>query len=205
MRKIILLIAMFITCAFCASESEEFFYQRGFEAGYNKGFKQGAEKGLNEGKEVIKKYKAEIDAYEIGKYLVKSQRLTYPQVWQQRVGNELKLVILPAEIKEQLDVEALFNRFATIPTLPENILGEIDLTNQNSVYLANRDRAVDGIPSVAGREKDIITVNVAKTWKNEDILKKSNLVYSEGNNAYKVIFFSQKEKSDFCKNFGICK
>jgi len=205
MRKTVLLLLTLSSFTFAASESEEFFYQRGFEAGFNKGFQQGAEKGLNQGKEVIRQYKDQIAAYEIGKYLIKSQKLTYPQVWQQRVGNEMKLVVLPSEIAEQFDIDALFTRFAVIPTLPENVLGEIGDFNKNSVYLANRDNAIDGIPSVAGREQNIISVNVAKNWKNESILKKSNVVYSEGNDVYKIIFFSQSEKNDFCKSFGICK
>jgi hypothetical protein len=207
MKKAILLIgAVFATTVFAASETEEFFYKRGFEAGYNQGFEAGAQKAMEEAKITLAKYKDTIKAYEIGKYLVKTKKLTYPQVWQEKdAKGGVKISVLSSSIEDELNIDAIFDKFGTFPLRAASANEEIDDTARNSVYLSYRDSAVNSIPQTSDREQNINTLNLKKTWKNEDILKKANLVYADDGNTYKVIFFSEHEKKDFCNSFGVCK
>jgi glutaredoxin-related protein len=207
MKKIVLLIgAIFVTASFGANEAEEFFYKRGFEAGYNQGFEAGVKKAMEEAKLTLAKYKDTIKSYEIGKYLIRSKRLTYPQIWQEKdLKGGIKITVLRSEIEDELDIDAIFERFGSIPTREFDDSVEIDNLARNSVYLSYRDNAANSIPSASDREKNINTITLKKTWKNEDILKKANLVYADDGDSYKVIFFSEQEKKDFCKSFGVCK
>lgn len=207
MKKVLILINfVFITSIFAANEAEDFFYKRGYEAGYNQGYEAGIAKAMEAAKDSIAKYKETIRAYEIGKYLIKTKRITYPQVWQERDSRGgLKITVLPSEIKEELDIDAIFNLYGSFPVKDFDSAIEIDDISRNSVYLSYRDNAANSMPSTSDREKDINIITLDKTWKNEDILKKANLVYSDDGKFYKVIFFTTKEKQDFCKSFGVCK
>lgn len=207
MRKILFLISfVFLSTIFAANEAEDFFYKRGYEAGYNKGYEAGVAKAMEAAKETLTNYKDTIKSYEIGKYLIKTKRITYPQVWQERdEKGSLKITVLPSEIKEELDIDAIFNLYGSFPLKDSEANFDVEDSSRNSVYLSYRDNAANSMPSASDREKDINIITLDKTWKNEDILKKANLVYSDDGKNYKVIFFTTKEKQDFCKSFGVCK
>ncbi|MDR1285369.1 MAG: hypothetical protein LBJ88_04125 [Campylobacteraceae bacterium] len=207
MKKVILFVsAVFVAAAFSANEAEEFFYKRGFEAGYNQGFEAGVKKAMEEAKLTLANYRDTIKSYEIGKYLIRSKRLTYPQVWQEKDSKGgIKITVLSSEIEDELDIDAIFDRFGNIPARAFDSAVEVDDLARNSVYLSYRDNAANSIPSTSDREKNINSINLKKTWKNEDILKKANLVYADDGDNYRVIFFSEQERKDFCKSFGVCK
>lgn len=207
MKKFLFLITfVFLSTIFAANEAEDFFYKRGYEAGYNQGYEAGVAKAMQEAKNVIIKYKDSIKAYEIGKYLIKTKRVTYPQVWQERdSAGGVKITVLPSEIKEELDIDAIFDLYGSFPLKDSEKSFEIDDVSRNSVYLSYRDNAANSMPSASDREKDINIITLDKTWKNEDILKKANLVYSDDGKSYKVIFFTTKERQDFCQSFGVCR
>lgn len=207
MKKYLVLLGfVFLSSIFAANEAEDFFYKRGYEAGYNQGYEAGVAKAMEEAKNILVKYKDTIKSYEIGKYLIKTKRITYPQVWQERDSKgSVRITVLPSEIKEELDIDAIFDLYGSFPLKDLDKNFEINDTSRNSVYLSYRDNAANSMPSAADREKDINIITLDKTWKNEDILKKANLVYSDDGKSYKVIFFTNKEKQDFCKSFGVCK
>ncbi len=207
MKKYLVLLGfVFLSSIFAANEAEDFFYKRGYEAGYNQGYEAGVAKAMEEAKNILVKYKDTIKSYEIGKYLIKTKRITYPQVWQERDSKgSVRITVLPSEIKEELDIDAIFDLYGSFPLKDLDKNFEINDTSRNSVYLSYRDNAANSMPSAADREKDINIITLDKTWKNEDILKKANLVYSDDGKSYKVIFFTNKEKQDFCNSFGVCK
>jgi hypothetical protein len=207
MKRVFLFVGVIlINISFGANEAEEFFYKRGFEAGYNQGFEAGVKKAMEEAKLTLVKYRDTIKSYEISKYLIRSKRLTYPQIWQEKDSKGgIKITVLRSEIEDELDIDAIFDKFGSIPSKEFNDAAEIDNLARNSVYLSYRDNAANSIPSASDREKNINTISLKKTWKNEDILKKANLVYADDGDNYKVMFFSEQEKKDFCKSFGVCK
>jgi hypothetical protein len=206
MKKIIFLVVAAITIVSAANEAEEFFYNRGYEAGYNAGYEEGIKAMQIEAKKILDKYTDDIKAYEIGKYLIKEKKITAPKIYQERAPDgTVKIVVIKSEILDELSIEDIFSKYGNIPAKNYNSQAQNNDVRLNSVYLANRDNSVAAIPAAADRDKAITTLSLKKTWKNKDILQKANLVYSEDDNFYKVIFFTSKEKSDFCKNFGVCK
>ena len=202
-----LALIFFANLAF-ADSTEDFFYQRGYENGYASGYEQGVKDAFEEAKAMLSKYQDSLRAYEIGKYLIKNQNLTYPQVWQE-IGQDglVKLRIIPSEIQKELDIERLFSKFANIPTLKENISSELDLSieEKNAVLLNNRDSNINNLTQNVSEQANKQTLQIKKSSKNLDILKRANVVFSDDGNFYNVLFFTKMEKQDFCKQYDICK
>jgi len=204
--KIFALLPLIAVAAIASNEAEEFFYQRGVEAGYKQGFEEGVEAGIEEAKKILAKYKNEIRAYEVGKFFVNSGYLSYPKVWQ-RVGSDgnVKIEIEPSRIEKPLNIAEIFNKFNTLPTNPNpEKLNEDPISARNSVYSANRDTS-KFLPNKADSNQNIVTISIEKSSKNEEILKKSNLVYSVDKDTLKVMFFNRTEKNNFCEQFKICE
>lgn len=191
-----------------ATSTEDFFYQRGYENGYASGYERGVQEAFKEAKAMLSKYADSLKSYEIGKYLIKNQNLTYPQVWQE-VGNDgvLKLRVIPSEITKELNVESLFSKFATIPTLKESPQTSLSLSieEQNAVLLNNRDSNINHLTQSVKEQANKQTLQIKKSAKNLDILKRANVVFSDEGDFYNVLFFTNTERQDFCRQFEICR
>ncbi|TEY00717.1 hypothetical protein [Campylobacter sp. US33a] len=210
MKKIALInlftIAILNTNLFGVS-TEDFFYQRGFESGYNKGFEQGVKRAFEEAKNVLEKYKDQLTAYEVGKYLVTTRYLTYPEVWQERSEDgTFKLRILPSKIERPINIDELFTKFSTLPLKDglESPSLELSVEERNSVYLSDRDSNTNDMPQNVEEDVKTTTLSITKTAKNLDVLKKANVVFSDEGSVYNVLFFTPQEKRDFCKSYKIC-
>jgi len=207
MKKLLLTIIL-VSGLFAGNTTEDFFYQNGYEQGVRDGFNKGVNEAFKEAKKIIKAYKDEIKAYEIGKYLVKKRYLTAPKIYQViDKDNDIRLRIEPSKVIKELSIEDIFAKFGNIPTLRENDLlsdKTQDINEVNSVNIANRDE-VKNLPGVANKNNKIITISLERNSKNENILKKANVVYSLDKNRLKAMFFSRAEKNHFCKSFGICR
>ncbi|OEZ15050.1 hypothetical protein [Campylobacter jejuni] len=209
-KKIIMSIAMIsvFSSQIFAANTEDFFYQRGYENGYNKGFEAGVKKAFEEAKNVLVKYKEQLTAYEVGKYLITSRYLTYPEVWQEKTEDgTFKLRVTPSKIERPLDVDELFTKFSNIPITDGTQTPSLELTpeEKNSVYLSNRDSNANDMPQNVDEDIKTTTLSINKTAKNLDVLKKANVVFSDEGNAYNVLFFTPQEKKDFCKSYKICE
>ncbi|ECP7254001.1 hypothetical protein ACMWEF_001584 [Campylobacter jejuni] len=209
-KKIIMSIAMIsvFSSQIFAANTEDFFYQRGYENGYNKGFEAGLKKAFEEAKNVLVKYKEQLTAYEAGKYLITSRYLTYPEVWQEKTEDgTFKLRVTPSKIERPLDVDELFTKFSNIPITDGTQTPSLELTpeEKNSVYLSNRDSNANDMPQNVDEDIKTTTLSINKTAKNLDVLKKANVVFSDEGNAYNVLFFTPQEKKDFCKSYKICE
>lgn len=207
MKKISLIVVLTISSMFATNSTEDFFYNRGYEMGYQTGFDKGVELAFKEAKKVLEKYGTQLKAYEIGKYLIKSQKLTYPQVWQEASDSGIvTLRITPSQIKKELNIDELFNKFAEIPQIKGQILNKLELTTaeQNSVNLSNRDNNINEMPQNPSLAINQQTLKIKKSSKNLDILKRANVVFSDEDESYNVLFFTDTEKRDFCKQFEIC-
>ncbi|HEG2941913.1 TPA: hypothetical protein SCW98_001664 [Campylobacter jejuni] len=209
-KKIIISIAMIsvFSSQIFAANTEDFFYQRGYENGYNKGFEAGVKKAFEEAKNVLVKYKEQLTAYEVGKYLITSRYLTYPEVWQEKTEDgTFKLRVTPSKIERPLDVDELFTKFSNIPLTDGTQTPSLELTaeEKNSVYLSNRDSNANDMPQNVDEDIKTTTLSINKTAKNLDVLKKANVVFSDEGNVYNVLFFTPQEKKDFCKSYKICE
>lgn len=211
MKKILysMCIFGFFVNAFGAETStEDFFYQRGYENGFASGFEEGVRKAMEESKRMLEIYGNELKAYEIGKYLIKTQNLTYPQVWQEvDETGAIKLRIIPSRIEKELNIDELFAKFVTIPTIAPYVLekGKLSLNEKNSVYLSDRDSNINEMPQNVNAQSNKQTLSIKKSSKNLDILKKANVVFSDEGKSYNVLFFTKQEKQDFCNQYEICK
>ena len=160
--KITLILSLFFSLVF-ADSTEDFFYKRGYENGYANGYQRGVEEAFIEAKAMLSKYADSLRAYELGKYLIKKQNLTYPQVWQE-VGQDglVKLRVMPSEIVKELDVEALFSKFANIPTLKENISDTLSLSleEQNAIILNNRDSNINHLTQNVSEQANKQTLQI---------------------------------------------
>lgn len=205
--KIILALSFCYSLSFSLT-TEDFFYQRGLEVGYNKGFDEGVRVAFLEAKKVLEKYKDELISYEIGKYLISSNYLTYPQVWQETNDEGyVKLRVLPSKIDKPLNVDELFARFAVIPERRANQMPslELSLEEKNSVLLSPRDLNSNSLIQNVSENIQTTNLNIKKTAKNLDVLKRANVVFSDEGNIYKVLFFTQQEKQEFCNSYQICE
>lgn len=207
MKKSLILAPLAVaTLCFASNEAEEFFYQRGLDAGYQQGYEKGVEDALEEAKKILARYKDEIKAYEIGKYLVEKSYITYPKVWQRldEFGN-LKIEIQPSKIEKPLNLSEIFGKFGVLPTNPNpEKISKDPINSRNSVYSAVRDTTTS-LPSKVDSNRQILTISLEKSSKHEEILKKANLVYSVDKDRLKVLFFNRTEKENFCNQFKICE
>lgn len=210
-RNILLILISFSTILF-AGESEDFYYDRGFENGYQKGLLKGQEEAFNDAKKILSAYKDRIRAYEIGKYLIQSKRLTAPQVYQEldTKGN-IKIVIIPSKIQQELNIEDIFEEFKNIPSLQSYQKANLstkkqDFNELNSVYLSDREQYKDIIPNRVTKNSQRDILKIKKSSSNRDVLNSANVAYVENQNNYEVIFFTSQEKREFCKQFhNFCK
>ena len=210
MKKMLLVTSLAATLSLpaLAESTEDFFYQRGYEMGYNEGFNHGVKKAYEEAKNIMKKYENELRAYEIGKFLIANQNVTFPQVWQESDDEGgIKLRVTPSKIERAIDVEGLFARCGEIPIREVNPADNLELTleEKNSVNLSDRDSNINDIPQKPHDSIMTNTLQIQKTSKNLDVLKRANVVFSDEGETYNVLFFTEQEKKDFCKNFKICK
>ena len=201
------LIMLFLATSLFAVSTEDFFYQRGYENGYNKGFEVGVQKAFEESKKVLERYRDELAMFEIGKYLIRSKYLTFPQVWQETdTSGSIRLRVSPSRLERPLDVDALFTKFSQIPLKSgvETPSLELSLEEKNSIYLSARDSNANDMAQNVDESIKTKTLNIEKTAGNLNVLKKANVVFSDEGSSYKVLFFTQQEKSQFCNAYKIC-
>lgn len=202
-------LSLVVSTNLYAGESEDFYYDRGYENGYQKGLLKGQEEAFKDAKLILKAYKDKIKAYEIGKYLVESKRLTAPQVYQELENGNMKIVVIPSKIERELNIEDIFDEFGSLPTLAKNKnVQEVekDFNELNSVYLRENDGKYNDMFDKASRDSDKTTLRVRKTSKNRDVLNSANVAYVENKSNYEVVFFTKQEKRDFCSEFRtLCK
>lgn len=207
-KLIATMLATSVALSFAMADNvEDFFYEKGFEAGWKKGFEAGAAAAYEEAKLALKKYDDELKSYEIGKYLTVSKNLTYPQVWQEATADgSFKLKVLPAKIEKQINVDELFTRFSNLPLRTPEAPTTLELTTneKNSVYLSTRDNNFNSMPQNPSATGNLKTLSVEKSSKNLDLLKRANVVFSDEGSVYNVLFFTTQEKMDFCSQYKIC-
>lgn len=210
MKKISLIMASLVLSANFAlgASTEDFFYQKGYDNGYSIGYEAGVKAAFDEAKEVLKRYANELRAYETGKYLIISKKLSYPQVYQkQNSDGTFSLIVTPSKIEKELDVDGLFAKFSVLASkkLEATPNTTLSLDEKNSVYLNLRDANDNTLPQKADSAARTQILELEKSSKNFEILKRANVVFSDEGSNYNVLFFTRKEREDFCNQFKICK
>ncbi|MGP1507210.1 MAG: hypothetical protein ACTTIM_07185 [Campylobacter sp.] len=116
------------------------------------------------------------------------------------------LRITPSQIQKELNIDGLFSSFAEIPQIEQMPLDRLELTTaeRNSVNLSIRDSNINEMPQNPSSAINQQTLRIKKSSKNLDILKRANVVFSDEDEGYNVLFFTDIEKRDFCRQFEIC-
>lgn len=208
MKKISLILSLGVALFANSTSTEDFFYNRGYEMGYSSGYEKGVADAFKEAKRVLERYKDDLYAYEVGKYLIKTQRLTYPQIWQERTDDgRVVLRIMPSIVEKELNIDELFSRFVNIPKMDQVASSRLELTTEqkNSVNLSRRDSNINEMPQNVNTAINKKTLRIKKNSANLEILKRANVVFSDEDDSYNVLFFTEREERDFCKQFEICK
>ena len=185
-----------------------FYYKQGYQTGYKEGYEKGYQDALNYAKEKLKEYALKIKAYEAGKYLIKTEKITYPQVFYLKNpdDNSIKIVIKNSQIENEIGADDILY----LPKLNlkeyKNINDTINENYQvsNSVSL----KEIQTNPEVPKPSKDTLKtyyIYMPNTESYKKILNQAGLVYSEEGNKLKIIFASKKDAQNFIKDFGLIK
>lgn len=204
MKKIIICVLASIFLQ--ANQIQDYYYNEGYENGYQQGLLKGQEIALESAKKIIERYKNRIKSYELGKYLIANKNLTAPQIYQKISGNKFEIVVLPSKIEKELDIEAIFNEFGSIPELEQPSELKNNANVLNSITLQEKDIYNNkGILSKPSEKTSTSKLTLKKSSRTKEILQSANVSFIEAKNNFEVIFFTKEEKDEFCKSFKVCK
>ena len=184
-----------------------FYYKQGYQAGYKQGYEEGYQKALNYAKEKLKEYALKIKAYEAGKYLIATKKITYPQVFYiKNPDNSIKIVIKNSQIEKEIGADDILY----IPNINLSNLKNINDTIKPSYEVSNSVSTQDiqtnpEVPKLSKNTLNAYYLYMPNTESYKNILNKAGLVYAETGNRLKVIFQSKKEAQNFIKDFGLVK
>ncbi len=189
-----------------------FYYKQGYQTGYKQGYEAGYAKAIRYAENKLNEYALKIKAYEAGKYLIKSQRITYPQVFyiKNPLDNSIKIVIKNSQISNEIGASDILY----IPELNlkdfNNINNSVNPnsskyhTVSNAVSL-NEEQTNPEIPKLSKNTLNTYYIYMPNTQSYKDILNQAGLVYAETGNRLKIIFTSKQNAKKFIKNFGLVK
>lgn len=201
------IIFMSILSALClhANQIQDYYYNEGYENGFQQGLLKGQEVALESAKKIIERYKARIKSYEIGKYLIANKNLTAPQIYQKINGNKFEIIVLPSKIEKELDIEAIFNEFGSVPELEQPSETNTNTNILNSIVLQEKDLYNNkGILSKPSEKTSTNKLTLKKNSKTKEILQSANVSFVETKNNFEVIFFTKEERKEFCESFKVC-
>ena len=109
MKKTILLTFAFIA-SFVFAETpyqdltnmQNHYYEKGYKEASKIYYRLGYEEAIKNSIKSLEKYKKQIDAYEAGKYYSQSGKLTYPQMYRVKEGDNYIIRIERPELKEKM-------------------------------------------------------------------------------------------------------
>ena len=185
-----------------------FYYKQGYQTGYKQGYEAGYAKALNYAKAKLQEYALKIKAYEAGKYLIATKKITYPQVFYIRnPDNSIKIVIKNSQIAKEISAGDILY----VPEINFNNMQNINNTVNPSYTKASNAVSTQDIqnnPEVPKLSKNTLNayyLYMPNTESYKSILNKSGVVYAEDGNKLKVIFSNHKTAKTFIKNFGLVK
>jgi hypothetical protein len=188
------------------NEIGNFYYKQGYSQGYKSGYEAGYRDALNFAKEKLNEYLLKIRAYEAGKYLIKSKKITYPQIFYVKLPDDsIKVVIKNSKIEKEISPEDIIY----IPKLKNETFNNIKKTDENS-NVSNAVGVKDvqtniETPKPSNQSLKTYYIYMPNTQTYKAILNKAGLVYAEDGNKLKIIFASKKNADNFIKDFGLKK
>ena len=157
------------------------------------------EKGYKEASKIYYRlgYEKAIDAYEAGKYYEKSGKLTYPQMYRVKDGENYIIRIERPELKEKMTYKDIL----MIPEFSSDLLADMDgfgSTSENEMNAFNLVTPIQEVNSAIAEVRQF-EIELPKTDKVKKILSNNGKVYVSSPNSYKVLFNDKNDYETFCK------
>lgn len=209
MRKMALcgLMAVFVSSAFAESNTfqdltamQNHYYEKGYKEASRIFYRLGYEKAIKNSIKALEKYKTQIDAYEAGKYYANSGKLTYPQMYRIKDGDNYVIRIEKPELKERMS----YSDILMIPEYDEGMLADTEsgaLRNlgENEMNAFNPITPVQNVNSAISEVRKF-EVEFPKTDKNKQIFTNMGKPYTATPESYKVTFGDKNDFETFCKS-----
>jgi len=197
-------------------ELERFFYEKGYNDAKNKFYEKGYRDALKFAERKLNEYRAKIKALEQGKYLLKKDKITYPEVYQttDSKGN-IKVVIGGCKIERPLTPSDIIK----LPVIDQRVCedynplhadvhyavdGEKSVNEpsvSNSVFLS--DRGDLDLPKKTSDETKIVYKYFPNTQFYRNLLEKAGILYSIYGEKLKALFDSREEARKFCRLYRL--
>ena len=179
---------------------ENFFYQTGYKKGYKMGYKRGYIEGYKQAvkdfKTILKAYKDDIRALELGKYLTKKGYITYPRLWRVVKGDgTIEYKITGCRIEKTRNLEDIIRNPFVVPLVSQKRIKEVKEASNRLVSIPNTPLPQKGYTArvyIIPLSSDKIT-----------LLNNLGIPYEVDSekNEVKAIFFSKEEAINFCKRY----
>ena len=205
MKKTILLTFAFIA-SFVFAETpyqdltnmQNHYYEKGYKEASKIYYRLGYEEAIKNSIKSLEKYKKQIDAYEAGKYYSQSGKLTYPQMYRVKEGDNYIIRIERPELKEKMTYKDIL----MIPEFQGELLNEVSFNDEIGANQMNAFNSVTPVQTVNSPIADVrrFEVEFPKNDTIKGILSKNNKIFVSTPESYKVIFDDKRDYETFCKN-----
>lgn len=205
MKKIVLTSLMLATALFAGEDSTNYkdltnmqnhYYEKGYKEASKIYYRLGYEKAIKNSIKALEKYKAQIEAYEAGKYYEKNGKLTYPQMYRVKDGENYVIRIERPELKEKMTYQDII----MIPEFNSDLMADMDAPtpSENEMNAFNLVTPIQEVNSAIAEVRQF-EVELPKTDKVKKILSNNGKVYISSPTSYKVIFNDKNDYETFCK------
>ncbi|MDA3053283.1 hypothetical protein [Campylobacter sp. JMF_03 NE3] len=174
------------------------YYEKGYKEASKIYYRLGYEAAIKNSIKALEKYKTKIDAYEAGKYYSQSGKLTHPQMYRVKEGDNYVIRIERPELKERMT----YRDILMIPEFNGDLLKDMNFEDEVGTNQINAFNNVTPIQAVNSPIADVrrFEVEFPKNDTVKAILAKNNKIFVSTPESYKVIFDDKRDYETFCKN-----
>lgn len=199
-----LFLAMIGGCLFAETPYQDLtnmqnhYYEKGYKEASKIYYRLGYEEAIKNSIKSLEKYKKQIDAYEAGKYYSQSGKLTYPQMYRVKDGDNYVIRIERPELKEKMTYKDIL----MIPEFQGDLLSDVSFTEEIGVNQMNAFNSVTPVQTLNSPIADVrrFEVEFPKNDNVKQILAKNGKIYISTPESYKVVFDDKTDFETFCKN-----
>jgi len=197
---------------------QKMFYEKGYKDGASKGYQEGYKLALQDARRKIKEYSDVIRAYENGKYLEGTDKITAPRVWQyiSHDDGSTRVIVEGCKIQGKISPSDIVN----LPIMPSIVKGGTqsrannylenespyaysshnnEVTNSVSVIRRDVDDFKDDNPSLEFKDWGFAVVENNEYYINR--LTRAKIPFTlASDNMLKVIFRNENEQKLFYKD-----
>ena len=199
-----LFLAMIGGCLFAETPYQDLtnmqnhYYEKGYKEASKIYYRLGYEEAIKNSIKSLEKYKKQIDAYEAGKYYSQSGKLTYPQMYRVKDGDNYVIRIERPELKEKMTYKDIL----MIPEFQGDLLSDVSFTEEIGVNQMNAFNSVTPVQTLNSPIADVrrFEVEFPKNDNVKQILAKNGKIYISTPESYRVVFDDKTDFETFCKN-----